>query len=117
MSDSESDKKTVVPEWWNERIVTSIREKWKLAVDDYFKFKNIPLSHERFNLGFVKRVIKHVDTHDPRWADFDVSMFNIDDYNAHQAMYNTIETHFKHLVKQEAKLKTQAQKKKQESQA
>jgi len=73
-------------DWWNESIHWKTRDKWKPALEDYLDFHNIPVTHEKFSLEFVKRIIPHVGHYDERWKRFPVSSYDPDVYNAHLAL-------------------------------
>ena len=110
MSDKESDG---LPPWRYEKQTQEKIEEWKAGLHAYLKFKNCPTSHEKFNIGLVKRVIPHVASHfDFRWKDFDFDTFDQIELEADKAMYEMIKMEVARRQEEEAK----AKKAKQETQ-
>ena len=85
-------------------------------MEDYFEFHGIPVTHEKFSIEFVKRVIPHVGVHDERWKRFPMLSFDKDRYKAHMAMYNTIEDEFTRLIDEAEATKKEADEKKKQEQ-
>ena len=99
MAEANTDQQidTHYQEWWDETIHYKIKDKWRPAVQEYFDYHAIPLTHERFSLKFVKRVIPGVGIHDDKWKRFPKNSFNPDKFKAHQAMFTMVEDEFKKL--------------------
>jgi hypothetical protein len=92
--DMSSDDENHIPEWWDKRTLKADKEKWKQAVEVCLDFHNIPITHEKFSIEFVKRVVQHVPAFDNRWKKFPLNLFEPTSYKAHQAMYDTIQEEF-----------------------
>ena len=85
-------------------------------MDNYFIFyPNRKIEHAKFDMDFVKLVLPHVGTIDPKWKNFNIKDFNTHHHEAHSRLFHCLRNRFNSLRDAYEKEKAEKAKKKLEA--
>ena len=75
-----------------------MKTKWQEAVEDYLEQQESDAEHVTFSIDLVKKMIPSMAVRDTRWKKFPKNHFDIQRFEAHRQLYDTIRNKLTGLI-------------------